>query len=125
LTFEKTGEKTFHTMMGITPMQMVEELVETGVAIIGANCGNGIHDMIGITEEIRKYNKNLPILIHANAGVPIYQDGKTVFPESPADMAAHLQHLVDAGANIIVGCCGTTPDHIRLMAKTIQNKRAL
>jgi 5-methyltetrahydrofolate--homocysteine methyltransferase len=124
-TFEKTGEKVFHTMMGITPRQMVEELADTGIAVIGANCGNGIRDMVGITEEIRMYNTNLPVLIHANAGIPIYQEGKTVFPESPGEMAAHLQHLVDAGANIIGGCCGTTPDHIRLMAMVIHNKQAL
>jgi 5-methyltetrahydrofolate--homocysteine methyltransferase len=119
-TFEKTSENSFHTMMGISPRQMVEELSGTGVAIIGANCGNGIRDMIGIAKEIRLYDQNIPLLIHANAGAPQYRDGETVFPESPAEMAAHIRDLVGAGANIIGGCCGTTPEHISMIVEVIQ-----
>ena len=48
-----------------------------------------------------------------NAGNPVYMDGKTVFPESPEDMVAHLPELIKSGVKIIGGCCGTTPDHIK------------
>jgi 5-methyltetrahydrofolate--homocysteine methyltransferase len=91
---------------------MTETLIEAGATIIGANCGNGIADMIGIVKEIRQVNAQIPILIHANAGMPHYCDGETTFPESPADMASRVKEIIEAGANIIGGCCGTTPDHI-------------
>lgn len=112
MTFDKILSGEYRTMMGISPAEMTETLVEAGAAIIGANCGNGIADMIGIVKEIRKVNAEVPILIHANAGMPQYCDGETTFPETPADMAGRVKEIIDAGANIIGGCCGTTPDHI-------------
>lgn len=121
MTFDKSGENSFHTMMGISPTQMVEELIESGVSIIGANCGNGIKDMIGIVNEFRSASKEIPLLIHANAGAPIYKDGETFFPESPDQMAAYVNQLISAGANIIGGCCGTTPEHIRKIAEIVKN----
>lgn len=112
MTFDKIIGGEYRTMMGISPTEMTEALVEAGAEIIGANCGNGIADMIGIVKEIRQANAKVPILIHANAGMPHYHDGETTFPESPNDMAARVKEIVEAGANIIGGCCGTTPDHI-------------
>jgi 5-methyltetrahydrofolate--homocysteine methyltransferase len=119
-TFEKTAEKQYHTMMGVSPAQMTEMLIGAGVDIIGANCGNGIADMVGITEEIRKIDGNIPILIHANAGLPVYSDGKTIYRESPEQMAGFVTKLINAGANIIGGCCGTTPEHIRKIAGVVK-----
>jgi len=112
MTFDKIISGEYRTMMGISPTEMTEALVRAGAEVIGANCGNGIADMIGIVKEIRQTNATIPILIHANAGMPHYHDGKTTFPESPDDMAARVKEIVEAGANIIGGCCGTTPDHI-------------
>ncbi len=122
MTFEKSDGDTFHTMMGVTPTQMAEQIIDAGATIIGANCGNGIKNMIGITKEIRKVNKTIPVLIHANAGSPIYRDGKTIFPESPEQMAEFVAILIDAGANIIGGCCGTTPEHIRQIVEIVRKK---
>jgi 5-methyltetrahydrofolate--homocysteine methyltransferase len=116
MTFEKTGDDSYHTMMGVTPAQMTRELVDAGAAIIGANCGNGISDMVGIVKEIRRVHKTIPVLVHANAGNPVYRNGETVFPETPAEMASHISLLIDAGAGIVGGCCGTTPEHIRQLA---------
>jgi len=112
MTFDKILGGEYRTMMGISPAEMTEALIEAGADIIGANCGNGMADMIGIVKEIRKVNAQIPILIHANAGMPQYCDGETTFPETPADMAGRVKEIIDAGANIIGGCCGTTPDHI-------------
>lgn len=112
MTFDKIIGGEYRTMMGISPTEMTETLVEAGAEVIGANCGNGIADMIGIVKEIRLVNATVPILIHANAGMPHYHDGVTTFPESPDDMASRVKEIVEAGANIIGGCCGTTPDHI-------------
>jgi len=112
MTFEKTVNGEFRSMMGISPTDMVQTLIDAGAELIGANCGNGIADMIGIVEEIRKANPEIPVFLHANAGMPIYQDGETVFPESPHEMAVLVPKIIAAGANIIGGCCGTTPGHI-------------
>ena len=60
----------------------------------------------------------LPLWFKPNAGLPELVDGKTVFRETPEDMTAKLPALVEAGANIIGGCCGTTPDHIRAFVAT-------
>lgn len=122
MTFEKSGEDSYHTMMGVTPAQMTEVITGAGAQIIGANCGNGIRDMIGIVKEIRSVNKTIPVLIHANAGMPVYKAGKTIFPESPEQMAEFITSLADAGANVIGGCCGTTPEHIRRIAEIIRNQ---
>lgn len=112
MTFEKTLMNEYRSMMGVSPTEMVETLAAAGADLLGANCGNGIENMIGIVSEIRKANSEIPILIHANAGMPVYDDGKTVFPESPGEMASRVTEIIDAGANIIGGCCGTTPAHI-------------
>lgn len=112
MTFEKTVQGEFRSMMGVSPGEMVNTLIDAGADLIGANCGNGIADMIGIVEEIRSINSEIPILVHANAGMPIYKDGETVFPETPDEMAGLVSKIIAAGANIIGGCCGTTPDHI-------------
>jgi 5-methyltetrahydrofolate--homocysteine methyltransferase len=112
MTFDKTVDGEFRSMMGVSPTEMVNTLVAAGADLIGANCGNGIADMIGIVEEIRKVNPDIPVLVHANAGMPHYHDGQTVFPESPDEMAILVPKILAAGANIIGGCCGTTPGHI-------------
>jgi 5-methyltetrahydrofolate--homocysteine methyltransferase len=119
-TFEKTVSGEFKTMMGVTPAQMAAAVIAAGASIIGANCGNGFDGMIEIVGEIRKVDKSTPILVHANAGRPVIKDNATVFPETPDMMAAKVGELVKSGANIIGGCCGTGPDHIRALAKEIK-----
>jgi 5-methyltetrahydrofolate--homocysteine methyltransferase len=122
MTFEKTVQGEFRSMMGVSPTEMVNTLIDAGADLIGANCGNGIADMIGIVEEIRSINSEIPVLVHANAGMPHYHDGQTVFPETPEEMSGLVPKIIAAGANIIGGCCGTTPGHIcrvREMVDTI------
>lgn len=121
MTFDKIIGGEYRTMMGISPTEMTETLVEAGAAVIGANCGNGIADMIGIVKEIRQANASIPILIHANAGMPHYCDGETTFPESPDDMAGNVKEIAEAGANIIGGCCGTTPGHICKVREVVKS----
>lgn len=121
MTFDKIIGGEYRTMMGISPTEMTETLVEAGASVIGANCGNGIADMIGIVKEIRRANATIPILIHANAGMPHYCDGETTFPESPDDMAGNVKEIAEAGANIIGGCCGTTPDHICKVREVVRS----
>lgn len=110
MTFDPVPDG-FRTMMGVDVATAAQRLAAAGADILGSNCGNGIEQMVDIAAEFRRHT-DLPILIHANAGVPELIDGQTVFRESPQDMAACVKDLLDAGANIIGGCCGTTPEHI-------------
>lgn len=121
MTFEKTVTGEFRSMMGVSPTEMVQTLIDAGAELLGANCGNGIAGMVGIVEEIRNANPDIPILVHANAGMPVYQDGETVFPEKPEEMAALVSKIIAAGANIIGGCCGTTPEHICKVREVVDN----
>jgi 5-methyltetrahydrofolate--homocysteine methyltransferase len=120
-TFERTVNGEYRTMMGVSPDGIVNELKEAGASIIGANCGNGFDQMIEIVKEIRKVDAHIPVLVHANAGKPIVVDGKTLFPESPQVMADKARELVNCGANIIGGCCGTTPAHITALVNALKN----
>lgn len=119
MTFDllQTGE--YRTMMGVSPTEMVLALKDAGAHVVGANCSNGMDGMIKIVEEIRKTDLQIPILIHANAGLPVFENGSTIFPETPSMMAYSAPQLRKAGANIIGGCCGTTPEHIRQIAEVL------
>lgn len=120
MTFDGDPLSGYHTMMGVSPAEMVVAMKEAGAEIVGSNCGNGIENMIGIVKEIRNTDRNIPVMIQANAGVPEFIDGKTVFRESPELMASFVPALIEAGANIIGGCCGTTPKHIKEIRKVIR-----
>jgi 5-methyltetrahydrofolate--homocysteine methyltransferase len=111
LTFNK-GPKGYATMMGIRPEQAAAELESAGTDIVGANCGAGIDIMIELMRLMRSAT-SLPIWCKPNAGLPELIDGKTVYRETPEMMASKLNALVQAGASIVGGCCGTTPAHIR------------
>jgi 5-methyltetrahydrofolate--homocysteine methyltransferase len=121
-TFE-LGARGFRTMMGATPERAARETVAAGADVVGANCGNGIVNMIEITRQIRAAQPTTPILIQANAGTPVLEGEKTVFPETPEFMASRVNDLIKAGAQIIGGCCGTTPDHIAAMARAAKAAR--
>ncbi len=118
-TFEKTRRGDYRTMMGVAPVAAAEAALEAGADIIGANCGNGIERMIEIVREIRAAFPEAPILVHANAGLPVNVNGVDTFPETPEMMAALVGDLVAVGANIIGGCCGTTPGHIAAIKQAV------
>jgi 5-methyltetrahydrofolate--homocysteine methyltransferase len=111
MTFTETP-KGYRTFMGVDCAVAVEKLGEAGADVLGSNCGNGIEQMVPIAGEFRRLSDR-PILIQANAGLPQLENGVTVFGQSPEHMARWVPQLVEAGASIIGGCCGTTPEHIR------------
>ncbi len=119
MTFDNASEFGYRTIMGISPEEMTDTFVDSGVDIIGSNCGNGISEMIDIVKSIRNVNRDIPILAQPNAGMPKYKDGKTIYEDTPAIMAAFIPKLIDVGANIIGGCCGTTLDHIHEFRKML------
>ena len=108
-----TDGTTFRTMMGIDPEVAAEFMQERGVDIIGLNCGTGM-DMTWAHEAVRRYRTvcDLPIMVQPNAGLPVLENLKVVYKQTPAQMVQGLPDLLEAGANIVGGCCGSTPQHI-------------
>ncbi len=118
--FDKSADGSYRTIMGHTVGEVVEALKQERVDIIGANCGNSIVDMIEVVREMRRIEPEMPILAQPNAGMPSVIGGKIVYPDSPEFMASKVPELIEAGADIIGGCCGTTPEHIKAIAKAIR-----
>lgn len=121
-TFDQTVDGDYKTMMGVSPEEMAKAIIEAGADIIGTNCGNGMKRMVDIVKAIHRAAPGTPILVHANAGAPVVKDGKTVFPETPQEMHELVPGLLDAGANIIGGCCGTSPEHIAAIKNAISSE---
>lgn len=122
-TFSLTKKGEYRTLMGDTPASACRAAADAGADIIGTNCGNGMDRMIDIVKEIRAALPDMPIIAQANAGVPELAGGVEVFPETPETMAAGVSRLIEAGANIIGGCCGTTPVHIKAMKEAFLNQK--
>ncbi|MBT3287684.1 MAG: methionine synthase [Victivallales bacterium] len=118
-TFDLTQQGDYRTMMGVTPADATAAAIAAGADIVGTNCGNGMERMIEIVKQIRAAAPDTPILVHANAGLPQLVDGADVFPDTPEEMAGMTVAIVAAGANIIGGCCGTTPAHIKAMKEAL------
>jgi len=113
-----SGKNKDRTMMGVTPEQAAQGLEEAGADVIGANCGQGPAKYIPICSRLRAATK-LPLWIKPNAGLPQFIDGKTVYQTTPAEFAAEIRAIVEAGASFIGGCCGTTPDYIRALSAKV------
>jgi 5-methyltetrahydrofolate--homocysteine methyltransferase len=105
---------TFRTMMGIDPERAATFMVEHGADVIALNCGTGMN-MERARDAIQRYKRvtNLPVMAQPNAGLPKLVDMKVVYDETPDQMVCGVVPLLEAGANIIGGCCGSTPEHIR------------
>ncbi len=116
MTFNKG--KRYATIMGITPEKAVVALEEAGADIIGANCGFGIENIVEIARIMRPLT-TLPLWMKPNAGVPQLKGEKTIYPETPEQMIRFIPDLIKAGVSLIGGCCGTTPEHIRLIAEKV------
>lgn len=115
------------TMMGLTPADIVEisyQLDNTPFAI-GANCGVGASDLVAAIVNMRtaisEQQGDILVVAKANCGVPEYIDGKIVYSGTREIMAEYVRLAVDSGANIIGGCCGTTPGHVAAMREALDN----
>jgi len=121
-TFDPQPDGGYASMMGVTPEQFAAQALAAGAQIIGANCGTGPDHMVEIIARMRAVAE-APLIAMPNAGMPVLVQGETVFPESPDEMAAKVGRLVDAGASIIGGCCGTTPAHIAALVRQLKQLR--
>ena len=110
------GKNGDRTLMGNSVEQSVKSFTELGVDIIGSNCGQGLEGMLNICKQLEAQT-DLPIWIKSNAGLPQYKDGQTVYDTTAEEFAELVQSVTDAGADFIGGCCGTSPDYIKLLAQ--------
>ena len=117
MVFDK-GPRGFFTMMGVTPEQAVTRLLDAGADVVGSNCGNGIDIMLEVATAMRAAT-DAPLLIHSNAGIPTLVKGEIVYPESKEYMAERFKTLAEMGVNIVGGCCGTGPEHIRALRVSV------
>jgi 5-methyltetrahydrofolate--homocysteine methyltransferase len=106
-------------MMGATPAEAVETLWPMGISAIGANCGEGVEVMAPVLREMRAAAADAVLIAKPNAGVPRLENGRTVFDLGPADLAAHMPHLVELGAQIVGACCGSSPEHIAALVTAL------
>ena len=107
--------RTVAAFTGTEPGNAALVLEKMGVDIVGLNCSVGPEQMVKAVAEMRQVAR-IPISVLPNAGLPLLQlDGSTTFPMGPAEFASWVPKLVAAGASVVGGCCGTTPDHIRLV----------
>lgn len=107
-----SGPEKAHTMMGIEADVGARELTEAGADVIGANCGQGINEMVIVCKKLRE-STNLPVWIKGNASIPKIIGGEIVYPMSADEFADTLPSILDAGADFVGGCCGTSPEFIR------------
>ncbi len=114
-----TFEPNKRTLMGTTPGGAALALEALGVTALGANCSGGPEELLGVIEEMARVTQAF-LSVEPNAGLPRLEGEKVIFPESPESMARHALRLREGGANIIGGCCGTTPAHIRAMAEALR-----
>ncbi len=115
MTFDASGRTSF----GVSPEQAVEALEAAGVDGLGANCGLGSRETLPIIERFLA-RARVPVIVQPNAGLPQLIGGKTVFPETPEEMAAHARRFAEIGVRWIGGCCGSTPEHIRQAARAVR-----
>jgi 5-methyltetrahydrofolate--homocysteine methyltransferase len=121
LAYDLSQDGTFYvTMMGVTPEQAAEFAQASGADIVALNCGTGM-DMKGaaMVSKIYRENCNLPVMVQPNAGLPVLENLKAVYKQTPAETAREVPDALAAGAGIIGSCCGSTPDHTRAIRRKV------
>ena len=118
VTFDERGK----LLTGGSPASIVAMLEGLDVDVLGMNCGLGPVQMKEILKDILEVS-SIPVMINPNAGLPRSENGKTVYDIDAAHFAKTEEEIVDMGARIVGGCCGTTPEHIRMVAERCHNKK--
>jgi 5-methyltetrahydrofolate--homocysteine methyltransferase len=117
LSFDTNGR----TMMGITPAELAGLSQKHLLAACGSNCGVGAAELVASIVNLAAAADPSAILVaKANCGIPQYVDGEIRFNGTPELMAEYARLALDAGARIIGGCCGTTPEHLRTMRQALE-----
>lgn len=117
MTYNRT-KNGFFTMMGESVSQCTSALEDVGTDVIASNCTLGSKDMIDLTKELRASTLK-PILIQPNAGKPVTQKGITYYKQTPSEFAQDGKEIIESGANMIGGCCGTNLEFIKELVKKL------
>ncbi len=117
-----TETKGARTMMGNSAEDCARSLTDAGADIVGANCGDIDPAQMAVVVSLLKSTTNVPILAQPNAGRPKLIGDRTVFEMEPEPFAAGIAECLHAGAQLVGGCCGTTPEHIRAVANLLNRK---
>lgn len=118
LTYNEDGR----TLYGTSPEIAMVVLEHMGADIVGVNCSTGPLAMIPLVKATLPY-ADIPIMVKPNAGMPELENGETVYKMTPEEFADACEQLVDAGASVVGGCCGTRPDHIKALADRMRGKK--
>lgn len=116
LTYNEDGR----TLYGTKPETAVVVLQSMGVDAVGVNCSTGPYDMIPLLQEMKRV-ATVPIFAKPNAGLPELVQGETIYPMQPEEFAQAGIELIKAGAGLIGGCCGTTPEHVKALARQVKS----
>jgi len=119
LVAQVTIDEDANCLDGSAPEIFVPKLVEWGADVIGCNCSVGPVAMLDAMERVRAAT-SLPLAAQPNAGIPRSVDGRNIYLCSPEYMASYARKFVAAGVRLVGGCCGTTPDHIRVMKSALR-----
>ena len=112
------------TFLGTDPVTATVTLCSLGADAVGVNCSLGARDMLPVIREIAKY-ATCPVIVQPNAGLPKIKEGMTVYEDTPDLFSAAMKDIADLGVEILGGCCGTTPDHIRALKAALKGKTPL
>lgn len=120
MAFDRLPNGRLRTMMGVSPEQAARDLADAGAAVVGANCGTrlDVADFAELTAALGSAS-HLPVMIQPNAGQPRLDQGRAVYDLAPADFAGQMRAVIQAGASIVGGCCGTTPAHIAALRAVV------
>lgn len=116
-----TYAEDMRTLFGTNPETAMVVLESMGVDAVGLNCSTGPDKMLDAVLQMRQV-ANVPIVVKPNAGLPVLSEGKTVYDMGPEEFAKAMELLVDAGATVVGGCCGTTPEHMKKLAELVSKK---
>ena len=117
MTFQEDGR----TLYGTSPETAMVVLQEMGVDAVGINCSTGPDKMVDAVKSMKRYAK-VPVIVKPNAGLPALVDGETVYDMGPDEFARAMKKLAEAGATVLGGCCGTTPEHIRCLKEALKEQ---
>jgi 5-methyltetrahydrofolate--homocysteine methyltransferase len=117
-----TEEKGGRTMMGDSAEQCAKSLTDAGADVVGANCGDLDPTQMAVVVSYLKSATSLPVLVQPNAGRPKLVGDKTVFEMAPVQFADGITECLRAGARLVGGCCGTSPEHIRAVAEMLKKQ---
>ena len=115
LTYNEDGR----TLYGTPPEVAINVLQSLGVDAVGVNCSTGPEGMVPIVEKMAEY-ATIPLIAKPNAGLPELEGNETVYRMSPEEFARTGKKLIEAGATMVGGCCGTTPEHVKALAEAVK-----